>query len=742
MSVPAPQAFENADGVYTTFDASRSQPQPQRPAPQPSSQPVAGPSNYNGQFAIPSYNHNPPQPQHPIPLHLQPSPYTLSAGNMVPSYHQGVNVAYQGGGAGYAGSGYHFGGMSGVPPPMPAVPGEDKSGDGESDATTVKHRRRTTPDQLKVLEFWFEINPKPDNQLREQLAAQLGMTKRNVQVWFQNRRAKVKGIAKKEAEGNKNGSSGDLSSSHTPQDHSYVDLHYPSYLQPNPPHSFPMGRRASLANGEAAKIEMFVAKRAAAQKQEEVLSHVKSNSGTGHGLGAGTGATGTTGTTGTGTGTDMGQANAARRGSIPYPSPATSFPPPPPPQQLPTPMSPKFSPAARAGPSALHIAAIRNNTRRASMPGAPQLISSGPFTPPRVVGAQLPGTGGVGGVVGGRARELSPIRDHEVYGEAESWGFLPPPAEYDAATFLDDSPLPNPTFSFGSAPSNPPPPPPPLQHHSSSQSSSNPQLSSRHSSDSHDEAQRQQQMFMMMQQRGRLGSMASIGTMGTENGTTDGEDSSGEWLVDALPEGFEPDARRASAPADLLHQIGIMGLTPNVAGLNGMSGPVRPSPLNTHFTPDSYHHPYTPHSASSTSTYPMSHPGSDSISNESPTLAQFGKDVHSQSLGHLFPHTQPHGHHQYGQHHSFDGFEQWDASGGALGQRAGGTGTGTGTLGGGGGARQGQVPPLPAADYHVNLLPHGQESHNGSGESEEGKDDFLYLTDFGGGSHDAVNVLV
>ena len=51
----------------------------------------------------------------------------------------------------------------------------------------VKHRRRTTPEQLKVLEHWFEINPKPDNSLREWLAVELGMSKRNVQVWFQNR---------------------------------------------------------------------------------------------------------------------------------------------------------------------------------------------------------------------------------------------------------------------------------------------------------------------------------------------------------------------------------------------------------------------------------------------------------------------------------------------------------------------------------------------------------------------------
>jgi len=57
----------------------------------------------------------------------------------------------------------------------------------ESDSFKVKHRRRTTPEQLKVLEHWFDVNPKPDNNLREWLAVELGMTKRNIQVWFQNR---------------------------------------------------------------------------------------------------------------------------------------------------------------------------------------------------------------------------------------------------------------------------------------------------------------------------------------------------------------------------------------------------------------------------------------------------------------------------------------------------------------------------------------------------------------------------
>ena len=53
--------------------------------------------------------------------------------------------------------------------------------------TKVRHRRKTSPEQLKVLEHWFNINPKPDNHMREWLAAELGMTKRNIQVWFQNR---------------------------------------------------------------------------------------------------------------------------------------------------------------------------------------------------------------------------------------------------------------------------------------------------------------------------------------------------------------------------------------------------------------------------------------------------------------------------------------------------------------------------------------------------------------------------
>lgn len=56
----------------------------------------------------------------------------------------------------------------------------------------IKHRRRTSRAQLKILEKSFEENPKPNATVRRILAHQLDMTPRGVQIWFQNRRAKAK----------------------------------------------------------------------------------------------------------------------------------------------------------------------------------------------------------------------------------------------------------------------------------------------------------------------------------------------------------------------------------------------------------------------------------------------------------------------------------------------------------------------------------------------------------------------
>ncbi|KAI8888998.1 homeobox-domain-containing protein, partial [Backusella circina FSU 941] len=56
----------------------------------------------------------------------------------------------------------------------------------------IKHRRRTSRAQLKILEKSFSENSKPNATTRRILAQTLDMTPRGVQIWFQNRRAKAK----------------------------------------------------------------------------------------------------------------------------------------------------------------------------------------------------------------------------------------------------------------------------------------------------------------------------------------------------------------------------------------------------------------------------------------------------------------------------------------------------------------------------------------------------------------------
>ncbi|KAI7886784.1 homeobox-domain-containing protein [Lichtheimia hyalospora FSU 10163] len=60
-----------------------------------------------------------------------------------------------------------------------------------------RKRTRTSPNQLAVLERTFTSYPSPSGRLREQLSKQLGMTERSIQIWFQNRRAKEKNLARR-----------------------------------------------------------------------------------------------------------------------------------------------------------------------------------------------------------------------------------------------------------------------------------------------------------------------------------------------------------------------------------------------------------------------------------------------------------------------------------------------------------------------------------------------------------------
>lgn len=77
----------------------------------------------------------------------------------------------------------------------------------------VKHRQRISKSQYKILEKVFTDNPMPNGDTRQQLATQLSMTPRTIQVWFQNRRAKNKvsmGNPDPGAKGDTPSSSGDI----------------------------------------------------------------------------------------------------------------------------------------------------------------------------------------------------------------------------------------------------------------------------------------------------------------------------------------------------------------------------------------------------------------------------------------------------------------------------------------------------------------------------------------------------
>lgn len=75
---------------------------------------------------------------------------------------------------------------------------DDSDSDLDVDGDRQAKRPRTilTTSQRRKFKAAFELNPKPCRKVREQLAAETGLTVRVVQVWFQNQRAKVKKLSR------------------------------------------------------------------------------------------------------------------------------------------------------------------------------------------------------------------------------------------------------------------------------------------------------------------------------------------------------------------------------------------------------------------------------------------------------------------------------------------------------------------------------------------------------------------
>lgn len=340
-----------------------------------------------------------------------------------------------------------------------------------------------------------------------------------------------------------------------------------------------MNRRVSLAGGDVASVEHWV------RQRKQQMGHTPPQASV------------------SASNSPMGLAAAARRNSQPYPTQIITSHIPDDPNAaalsrsaLP---SPKVSPNGRM-PGALLFTAMRNNTiRRASMPGGAQLISTTAFTPPRVPSFNHPVSSSQpqSRIL---ARELSPIKDQDTEIDPSLRGGVPmtyvtpPPSAYPSdgsylsvpsstesafmyslnpgLPFAPNSPLPNPSFSFGGTPTSDVPAAPIHNHVGGGMG-----MDQAGTSPVNADKDPQHALYLALQ-RGRLGSLASVNsvaTNGTDGGSTEGG-SDAEWPP-FVPPGFDPDIRRASAPADLLHNIGLLGISSNSA-VQPMAQ-VRPSPL-------------------------------------------------------------------------------------------------------------------------------------------------------------------
>uniref|UniRef100_T1IJ58 Uncharacterized protein n=1 Tax=Strigamia maritima TaxID=126957 RepID=T1IJ58_STRMM len=130
-------------------------------------------------------------------------------------------------------------------------PKSDGSGDDGGTLHTGKHckgdgrrgpkRPRTilTTQQRRAFKASFEISSKPCRKVRESLAKETGLSVRIVQVWFQNQRAKMKKLQKKQNQEN-NGRTSDETRASTPHRGKNKKIKQEAVLSPysslTPPH--------------------------------------------------------------------------------------------------------------------------------------------------------------------------------------------------------------------------------------------------------------------------------------------------------------------------------------------------------------------------------------------------------------------------------------------------------------------------------------------------------------------------
>jgi hypothetical protein len=113
-----------------------------------------------------------------------------------------------------------------------------------------RKRTRATAEQLAVLEDTFSVNVSPNSKLRKQLADQLKMTDRSIQIWFQNRRAKVKHMQKR-AQLQMHQASMRAQLYHYQQQHYYLQQHYAPHQRAHSLDSYNLYRSAGTVGASS-----------------------------------------------------------------------------------------------------------------------------------------------------------------------------------------------------------------------------------------------------------------------------------------------------------------------------------------------------------------------------------------------------------------------------------------------------------------------------------------------------------
>ncbi|GHJ90229.1 hypothetical protein NliqN6_6631 [Naganishia liquefaciens] len=286
---------------------------------------------------------------------------------------------------------------------------EEYVGNLTYDPYMVKHRKRTTTEQLAVLEKAFDDGAKPTASTRREIAEKIGMTPRSVQVWFQNRRQKKKMMAKKNSESESSHKQVRVQEVKSRPYTANVVVEQSGHLDHNTNAHFSTQSRKDLSEPPNQQNPLPYTKPGAI-KPTPLISQV-------------------------------------RRGSVPYPPPHSPsagifvMPQrPPPPPSLSRAVS--SSALARAQiPSCL--ASDSSPNRRASLPVNSHSISLGFFTPPRI--GTKAATGALSAITDDEHLLGSNVSEHASH-SAFAGAPLSVATEPQGQPY---GPLPNPEFSFG-----------------------------------------------------------------------------------------------------------------------------------------------------------------------------------------------------------------------------------------------------------------------------------------------------